>query len=159
MKTHTHALPEPTSAEGVAALRLSEGLRLYSGTIDTSISAPRDDDFIAKTESIEHGLQFSGSQLTPFQQIALSSSRVFPQLPSVIAATWFDFFSADRDWSPTRSFDQTAISRLIQATHQGGIGISASLVKKREDCLGTSFIVPSGAYLTWLEMEHEKFDD
>lgn len=93
------------------------------------------------------------------QQFAVCATKVLPKLQSVLAAAWIDLFSIGRGWSLTDQVDVARVVGVIQQLQRQFIGVSENLIVPRHKALETSLLVPSGAYLAWLEMGNEQSDD
>lgn len=92
------------------------------------------------------------------QQVVVGTSRMLPRLQSMVAATMVDFLSLGRGWSRTDQIDVTAIVSAIRKIQRQTVGISESLIVPRHKALESSLLVPSGAYLAWLEADDEQSD-
>lgn len=98
------------------------------------------------------------TEMPALQQVIVGASRMLPKLQSIVAATMVDFLSLGGRWSSTNQVDITAIVNAIRKIQRQTIGISQSLIVPRHKALESSLLVPSGAYLAWLETDDEQSD-
>lgn len=97
--------------------------------------------------------------LPALQQLAAGTIKVLPRFQSILAAAWIDLFAIGRGWSLTDQVDVGRVVSVIQHIQRQSIGISKSLIVPRHKALESSLLVPSGAYLAWLEMGDEQSTD
>lgn len=94
-----------------------------------------------------------------YEWLGTAATRLSHALVATFAATQFNIAALSSGNLPTGTFDATAIIRTISEERSSVVAISPDLIAPRTEVQDSSFLRPSGAYLTWIEMLGEPLPD
>lgn len=144
--------------ESMPATHIWQALTRQNSPIDTSSVAKSRPFDSRRLDWSESGSEVTPNQMPALQQMIVGTSKMLPKLQSIVAATMVDFLSLGGRRSSTDQLDITAIAAAIRRIQRQSIGISEGLIVPRHKALESSLLVPSGAYLAWLETDDEQSD-
>ena len=153
--THTISLDEPVP-EGIMKM-LQE-----STPWDTDMAQETSDINILEHEpdSIQLKSTFvSDRQLGFSEWLAIGAAKLSRALVTTFAATQLNIVRLSSDPQLTVAFDATSIIRAISEERTSVVALSEELIGPRTEVQLSSFIRPSGAYLTWIGMLGEPLPD
>jgi hypothetical protein len=91
--------------------------------------------------------------------LATGAAKLSRTIVTTFAATQLNLARMSSDPQLTEAFDATAIIRAISEEKASVVALSEELIGPRTEVQASSFIRPSGAYLTWIGMLGEPFPD
>ena len=153
--THTISLDEPVPEGIIKMLR-------ESAPWDTDIAQETSDIAFLEQESESVQLKptfFSDRPLGLSEWLAIGAAKLSKTLVTTFAATQLNLVRLSSDPQLTVAFDATAIIRTISEERTSVVAISEELIGPRTEVQVSSFLRPSGAYLTWIGMLGEPLLD
>ena len=148
-----------SSSDDVFAPRLAEYWRKLEKTAAKQPETTESSDFgtatrpfTARTDWGETAQQ-SGLPASAVHRVAFHSVGLKPRLQALLAATWLDFVTFSGGPNQTHQIESTHLIRAIQQRRKASVSVSERLRVPREKALATTLLSPSGAYLSWLDMD------